>query len=111
MPLEACRRRMPWLRWRRSMGRCQVGTLDGMAVELCPLAVVLDEHVDTATLSHHGRTLCDVVLMGDTKPKRIGWLRKRLPTIAHELMTRVDDPDAQHVGHTIHHHTREDTTR
>lgn len=111
MPLEACRRRIPWLRWRRSMGRCQVGTLDGMAVELCPLAVVLDEHVDTATLSHHGRTLCDVALLGDTETKRIGWLRKQLPTIADELISRVDDPEAQHVGHTIHHHTREDTTR
>ena len=111
MSLEACRRRMPWLRWRRSMGRCQVGTLDGMAVELCPLAVVLDELVDTATLSHHGRTLCDVVLRGDTQPKRIGWLRKQLPTIADERITRVDDPDAQRVGHIIYHHTREDITR
>ena len=111
MSLEACRRRMPWLRWRRSMGRCQVGTLDGMAVELCPLAVVLDEHVDTATLSHHGRTLCDVVLLGDTEPQRIGWLCWLLPNIADELISRVDDPEAQHVGHTIHHHTREDTTR
>jgi hypothetical protein len=74
-------------------------TSDAPFVEMSATGVLIDDH--NAIISAWNRTIATVPLIGETWPARMDWLRRILPTVARELKTRHDDPDAQRVARLL----------